>query len=176
MVIGTRLGEAVKRSREIFTRRPSAGLVTAQATAGLTAEGAQTIVRMGAHSLVADAPVAHGGDAAGPTPGDLIRGALAACLAMNYAMHAPRFDVKLYKVDVTVETEIDLGPSVGVPSEQQPGFSAVRHTATLTTDAPEESVRELVAFAERFSPSLDDVRRGLPVEGQLVICRPADSQ
>ncbi len=175
MVIGTRLGEATKRSRELFTTQPSAGLVTAQATARLTSEGAQTIVRMGAHSLVADAPTAAGGDGAGPTPGDLIRGALAACLAMNYAMHAPQFDVKLYKVDVKVETEIDLGPSVGIPSEQQPGFSVVRYTATLTTDAPEESVRELVAFAERFSPSRDDLGRGLPLEGQLVICRPVES-
>ena len=172
MIIGARLAAGTQRAREIFTRRPSAGLVTAQAIACLTGEGAQTTVRMGSHSLGADAPIALGGDGTGPTPGDLVRGALAACLAMNYAMHAPQFGVELHQVEVTAETDIDLGPAVGVPGEQPPGFSGVRFTTMLITDAPEEHVRELAAYAERLSPTLDDLQRALPVAGRLVIRPP----
>lgn len=169
MTVGKRVGAAVQRTRDIFTRRPAAARVTKAAAARLVGDGWRTEVQLGPHTLVLDMPAALGGDAAGSNPGDLIRAALAACLAQNYAMHAPRFAVEIHAVEVAVETDIDLSTAWGVETGQPPGFSAMRHTTTLTTDAPAEQVRALVAYAEVRSPSLDDLRRGLDVTGQLVI-------
>jgi uncharacterized OsmC-like protein len=172
MDLGSSLGEGTERAHRVFERRPAAGLVTARATAELTGERAQTIVKMGLHQLAADAPAPLGGDGDGPTPGDLIRGALATCLAMNYAMHAPGFGVHLSGIEVSVDTEIDLRRSVGLDGDQPVGFSAVRFEATLTTDSPEDQVRELAEYAEQLSPTLDDLARGLPTEGTLTMRRP----
>jgi uncharacterized OsmC-like protein len=124
---------------------------------------------MGAHTLLVDQPSALGGEDAGPNPGDLVRAALAACLAQNYAMHAPSFGVDLQGVQVEVETDIDLRGAWGCDTPAPSGFSAVRYVATLTTNAPAERVRELAAYAESRSPSLDDLRRGLIVRGDLVV-------
>ena len=173
MSVGKLVAAATDRTRAIFTRRPSAARVTKGATARLVGESWRTEVRLGSHTLVVDQPAALGGDDAGPNPGDLVRAALAACLVQNYAMHAHRFDVELQGVEVAVETDIDLGMAWGVETEQPPGFSAVRYTATLTTDAPPEQVRALVAYIEGHSPTLDDFRRALDVSGRLVIHPPA---
>jgi uncharacterized OsmC-like protein len=136
MDLGSSLAEGTKRAHRVFERRPAAGLVTARATAELTSDRAHATVQMGPHQLVADAPAPVGGDGDGPTPGDMIRGALATCLAMNYAMHAPRFGVHLRGIEVSVDTDIDLRRSVGLEGDQPVGFSAVRFEATLTTDSP----------------------------------------
>jgi uncharacterized OsmC-like protein len=167
--VGTHVGEAVLRIREIFTRRPTAARATKSATARLTGDGWRTEVQMGAHTLVVDQPTALGGDDLGPNPGDLVRAALAACLATNYAMHAPRFGVILDGIEVAVETDIDLTAAWGCETEQPPGFTAVRYVTTLTTDSPPERVRDLATFAESRSPSLDDLRRALDTSGTLIV-------
>jgi hypothetical protein len=87
-------------------------------------------------------------------------------------MHAPRFAIALHAVRVDVETDIDLRRTVGMDEAVPTGFTAIRYTATLTTDAPPERVEELIAFVERHSPTLDDLRRGLAVTGALVVRTP----
>ena len=171
MSVGARVGESVMRVRDIFRRRPAAALATKNAIARLTGDGWRTEVQMGAHTLIVDQPAALGGEDLGPNPGDLVRAALAACLATNYAMHAPRFDVVLDAIEVAVESDINLGGAWGCETDQPPGFTAVRYATTLTTDSPPERVRELVAFAESHSPSLDDLRRALDVSGHLIVKR-----
>ena len=171
MAVGTRLAEAAKRAREIFRQRPAARRVNAITSAQLSGDGAATVVRMRGHNVVVDGPPSTGGDDVDPTPGDLICGALGACLTMNYAKHAPTFGVELTEITVNVESDVDLGSSAGLDVDTPPGFSALRFEAMLTTDSPEDRVRELVEFAEPHSPSLDDLTRGLSVEGGLTINR-----
>jgi uncharacterized OsmC-like protein len=169
MPVGQRVGQETARARAIFERRPSAAQAAKAATARVLAEGWQTEVQMGAHRLLVDQPEALGGAETGPSPGDLIRAALAACLAQEYAMQAPRFDVVLHGIEVTVETEIDLRPAWGIETGNPPGFSAMRYSATLTTDAVPERVQALVDYVDGRSPSLDDLRRTLDVRGGLTI-------
>jgi putative redox protein len=173
MAIGTRIVDVTERARVLFTRRPAAARVTKAATARQVGDRWQTEVRVGAHLLVVDQPTVLGGDDAGPNPGDLIRAALAACLAQTYTLHAARFGVVLHGVEVAVETEIDLRAMCGLGMDQTPGFGAVRYTTTLTTDAPVDQVQELVAYVERINPTLDDLRRGLDVTGRLEIRAPS---
>ena len=48
-----------------------------------------------------------------------------------------------------------------------PGWPAVRYTATISSPAPAERVRELVDTADRYSPILDDLRRSVSVTREL---------
>jgi putative redox protein len=169
MAVGTRIGEAVERARAIFARRPATARARKAATARLIGAGWRTEVCAGDHTFMVDQPAALGGDSDGPSPGDLIRGALAACLVQNYAMHAQRFGVALDAVEVTVESNLDLRAAWGLDVEEPPGFLSVRYTSTLTTNAPPERVRTLAEYAEQRSPSLDDLRRAIDVTGRCVI-------
>ena len=58
-------------------------------------------------SLTTDMPPAMGGNASGPNPGWLLRGALASCTATVIAMRAAKLGVVLNTLEVTVESESD---------------------------------------------------------------------
>lgn len=173
MTVGTEVARATERTRAIFTRRPTAARARKTATARLMEGGWRTEVRLGAHTLLVDQPVALGGGDGGPNPGDLMRAALAACLVQNYAMHAARFGVLLHGIAAEVETEIDLRMAWGIEAATPPGFGAVRYTVTVETDAPLEQVEALAAYVTGHSPSVDDLRRALPLEGRTVVQQPS---
>ena len=89
-------------------------------------------------------------------------------------MHAARFGVGLRGIAVEVETEIDLRMAWGIEAPSPPGFGAIRYTATLDTDAPAAPVEALAAYVLVHSPSVDDLRRAVPLEGCTIIRRPVD--
>lgn len=172
MAVGRQIGEDVARTRAVFERRPSVARSTRSATARLVGDGWRTEVQLGGHTLIVDQPAAVGGGDNGPNPGDLVRAALAACLTQNYAMHAARFGVALAAVEVEVESEINLGMAWGVETGEPAGFQTVRYITRITTETPEERVRALVDYVEGHSPSLDDLRRALPITGRLEVSLP----
>ena len=60
------------------------------------------IVRIGPHTLVADEPMADGGDDAGPAPHEWILAALGTCTSMTVKMYAVRKGWPLASVEVSV--------------------------------------------------------------------------
>jgi putative redox protein len=68
-----------------------------------TAQGKhRQTVRIGAHTLVADEPVAAGGDDAGPAPHEWILAGLGACTSITLKMYADRKGWPLQSARVTV--------------------------------------------------------------------------
>jgi putative redox protein len=62
----------------------------------------RTEIVVGGHALVADEPVALGGQGAGPAPYDLLLASLGACTAITLKMYAARKDWPLSALDVDV--------------------------------------------------------------------------
>ncbi len=60
-------------------------------------------VRIGEHTLVADEPVAAGGQDAGPAPHEWLLAGLGVCTSMTLGMYARRKGWPLNDVEVTVE-------------------------------------------------------------------------
>jgi putative redox protein len=65
-----------------------------------SAAGLAQIIQARGHTLVADEPVEAGGSHAGPTPYELLLGALGACTAMTVKMYAARREWPLESVEV----------------------------------------------------------------------------
>ncbi len=65
--------------------------------------GYQTEIRVDQHSLIADEPIALGGTDTGPTPYDLLVGALGACTTMTLRMYADRKKWPLTEVTVRLK-------------------------------------------------------------------------
>ena len=70
-----------------------------------TAEGGRYLheVEAGGHRLTADEPAEAGGTGRGPTPFEMLLGALGACTSMTMRMYAERKGWALRSVEVTLE-------------------------------------------------------------------------
>jgi len=68
-------------------------------------EGTRATVRIRRHEWHADEPLEAGGSDAGPTPGEMMLGALGSCMAITCRLYAERKGWDLQGVDVTLDYE-----------------------------------------------------------------------
>lgn len=107
-----------------------------------------------------------GGDHDLPNPGDLLCGALAACLDSAIRMIADRLGLVLSSLSVEVEAGLDVRGTLLVDREVPIGFQSMRCRVRLE---PEEGtdpalLHKLVAAAEHSCVNLATLRSGVPVE------------
>jgi uncharacterized OsmC-like protein len=145
--------EAIERTSAAISADPArAKAKNAPATARL-AEGLKFEVS-GPHGerLTTDMPPAMGGRAGGPTPGWLLRGALASCTATVIAMRAARLGIALRTLEVTAESDSDNRGVLGLDERVSAGLGPVRTKVKIAGDASQEALRDLVVWADAHSP------------------------
>lgn len=123
-------------------------------------------------TLVSDMPTPIGGTGSAPSPGWLLRAALANCDATVIAMRAAQLGLVLSQLEVTVGSESDDRGLLGVSDAVPPGPLSVRVRVRIAAEgASAEQLRELVHWAEQHSPVSDAVRRAVPVATEIIAGR-----
>ena len=121
-------------------------------------------------AVVSDMPAAVGGEGSAPSPGWLLRAALANCDATLIAMHAARLRIVLSRLEVTVGSESDDRGLLGVDDSVAAGPLSVDVTVRIAAQgASPAQLLELVAWAEQHSPVNDALRRAVPMTTQIVL-------
>jgi uncharacterized OsmC-like protein len=116
-------------------------------------------------AVITDMPTPVGGEGTAPTPGWLIRAALASCAATTIAMRAAELEIALTRLEVTAESETDMRGLLGVGNRVDPGPVCARLRVELAADGVDEQrLEELVRWADSHSPVGDCLRRAVPVE------------
>lgn len=148
-----RIREAMDKVSAAITADPAkARAKNAPATARL-GQGLRCEVT-GPHGekFLTDMPPAMGGEASGPNPGWLLRGALASCTATVIAMRAAKLGISLDMLEVTVESESDNRGILGLDPKVSAGLGAVRTKVRIAGDSDAATLRELVRWADEHSP------------------------
>jgi uncharacterized OsmC-like protein len=115
--------------------------------------------------VFSDMPKGIGGGATAPTPGWLLRAALASCDATVIAMRAAELGVTLTTLEVTVSSTSDNRGLVQIDDAIPAGPLNVRvHVKLGGQDVTKQQLEELVAWTERHSPVGDALSRAVPVE------------
>ena len=118
--------------------------------------------------LVSDMPAPFGGTDSAPSPGWLLRAALANCDATLIAMRAAQLSIVLTRLEVTVGSESDDRGILGVCDSVPPGPLTIRVSVRIAAEgASEVQLRELVRWAEAHSPVNDAVRRAVQVTTEV---------
>ncbi len=121
-------------------------------------------------TLVSDMPKGVGGGASAPSPGWLLRAALANCEVTVIAMRAAQLGVNLRTLEVTIGSTSDDRGLLGMDDAIPAGPLDVEVRVRIAADgAAPEQLHEIVEWAERHSPVGDAIRRAVPTTVEVEI-------
>lgn len=149
----TQIKIAIERSTKALSLKPSLGLGTGISKTKIT-EGLHCEITEGKWKFFADMPEGVGGTGTAPTPGVYGRAAFGSCLAIGYMMRAATMQIQLRSLEVEVQADYNDGALLGT-SDADPGYSEIRYTVTVESDASEDDIMRLLDEADRHSPYLD---------------------
>lgn len=149
----------------------SSDLIQAQATFAAQHDlvgPCEVAVRVGSgHQFTVDEPEALGGSNAAANPVEYALAALGSCQAITYRVWATQLGIKIDRVEIDIDDDIDLRGFFGVDERVRAGFNTVRIQVSL--DGPEDPARyaELAEAVDAHCPVLDLFRNPVPVERTL---------
>jgi uncharacterized OsmC-like protein len=135
--------------KERYKSEPTAAMITLRAH-GHASEGISCKVETGRALVTAGLHPATGGDGALACSGDMLLEALVACAGVTLRAVATAIGVELRDATVTAEGDLDFRGTLGVAKDARVGFSTIRVTFDLDTDAPAEQVATLLKLTERY--------------------------
>ena len=119
-------------------------------------------------TLVSDMPAGVGGAASAPSPGWLMRAALASCDATVIAMRAATEGIALDTLEVTVDGESDDRGLLGMDDDTPAGPLQTRVRVRIGASGVDpERLREIVQWADQHSPVGDATRRAIPTTVEI---------
>src|SRR5204863_2800697 len=143
----------MERASNHLTEHPEAATGSDSAATAVREDGLRFRVEGPWGSLTSDMAESVGGGGSAPTPGWLMRAALAACDATLVAMEAARDGIELTDLAVSVESESDFRGVLGVDPSVQPGPLSMRvEIRVAATNASDDELRAIVERAESRSP------------------------
>ena len=135
--------------KERYKAEPSAAMITLRAE-GHASEGIACKVETGRALVTAGLHPATGGDGTLACSGDMLLEALVACAGVTLRAVATAIGVALRDATVTAEGDLDFRGTLGVAKDARVGFSAIRLTFALETDAASEQIATLLKLTERY--------------------------
>ena len=135
--------------KERYASEPDAALVTLTAT-GTLGEGVSCSVQTARAVAQAGLHPASGGDGSLLCSGDMLLEALAACAGVTLRAVATSMGISVTAGVVRVEGDLDFRGTLGVDRGVPVGFSAIRLSFSLESDADTEQLAKLIELTERY--------------------------
>jgi uncharacterized OsmC-like protein len=146
---GQQLREIQAPLKERYREDPRAGLVTLRAS-GTLGEGVSCSVQTGRALAEAGLHPASGGDGSLLCSGDMLLEALAACAGVTLRAVATSLGIAVEGGTVRAEGDLDFRGTLAVDREAPVGFSSIRLSFELDSDAEEEQMATLLKLTERY--------------------------
>ena len=135
--------------KERYTAEPDAGKVTLSA-AGDLGEGVSCSVQTGRAVAEAGLHPATGGDGSLLCSGDMLLEALVACAGVTLQAVSTSLGIAVESGRVKAEGDLDFRGTLGVSKDAPVGFSAIRLSFELDTEAGDEQLATLEKLTERY--------------------------
>ncbi len=135
--------------KERYKGEPRAAQITLSATGSL-GEGVSCSVQTGRAIAQAGLHPASGGDGSELCSGDMLLEALVACAGVTLRAVATSLGIAVSSGEVRAEGDLDFRGTLGVDRDAPVGFSAIRLSFDLDSDADEEQLATLERLTERY--------------------------
>ncbi len=160
------IAEAVAGATRYLTDHPEEARYRDSVAVARLVEGLRVEVRgADGSSLQTDMPKGIGGTETAPSPGWILRAAIASCVASLIAIRAAVLGVELGSVEVSVDSESDDRGILGMADDVPAGALSTRIAVAITAAGrPANDVEALVQWAVDHCPSSEALRRVVPLE------------
>jgi uncharacterized OsmC-like protein len=135
--------------KERYRSEPDAAQITLSATGSL-GDGVSCSVKTGRATAEAGLHPASGGDGSLLCSGDMLLEALVACAGVTLRAVATSLGIVVASGRVRAEGDLDFRGTLGVDRDAPVGFSSIRLSFDLETDADEEQRATLERLTERY--------------------------
>ena len=149
--------------KERYKTDPTAAVITLKARGSIDNEGIACKVETGRALAVAGLHPATGGSGLELCSGDMLLEALVACAGVTLKSVATAVEVPLKTGNVIAEGDLDFRGTLGVDKAAPVGFTAIRLSFELDTDAPAEQKKKLVELTERYCVVYQTLAKPPPV-------------
>jgi uncharacterized OsmC-like protein len=152
--------------KQRYRDEPAAALVTLQASATLD-EGISCSVQSGRAVAQAGLHPASGGDGSLLCSGDMLLEALVACAGVTLRAVATSLGIAVSSGSIRAEGDLDFRGTLGVERTAPVGFSAIRLSFDLDSDADAEQIAKLLELTERYCVVYQTLAGGLELSTSL---------
>jgi uncharacterized OsmC-like protein len=135
--------------KEKYRMQPETAMLTLKAE-GRAGEGISCKLETGRAVAEAGLHPATGGDGMLVCSGDLLLEALVACAGVTLKAVSTSMGIDLHDAVVRAEGDLDFRGTLGVSREVPVGFSAVRLSFILESEATDEQLNTLLRLTERY--------------------------
>ena len=135
--------------KDKYREQPGTAQVTLRAE-GRIGEGLSCSVETGRALVEAGLHPATGGSGLQACSGDMLLQALVACSGVTLNAVATAMGITLRDARLRVEGDLDFRGTLGVVKDAPVGFTLIRLTISLDTDATPEQIQKLIQLTERY--------------------------
>ncbi len=82
----------------------------------------------------------------------------------NFRLSCTDQGVKIEGIESTLTEVIDAQGTVGLKEDVRNGYEKIKVTFKVTSNAPEEKIKEIIEFAQKRSPVFDIISNPTPVD------------
>ncbi len=153
--------------KDRYRLEPGAARITLNATGELDSASIACKVETGRALAEAGLHPATGGSGLELCSGDMLLEALVACAGVTLKAVATAMGVALRSGRVTAEGDLDFRGTLGVAKDAPVGFTDIRLTFELETDAPQDQLDTLLKLTERYCVVLQTLKRPPTIEARI---------
>lgn len=155
---------AVQRPlKDAYRQDPQRAVVTLRAEGELGEEDVSCSVATGKALAVAGLHPASGGDGSLACSGDMLLQALVACAGVTLRAVATSLEIPVVGGTVRAEGDLDFRGTMAVSKDAPVGFTSVRLSFDLDTDASDDQVAKLISLTERYCVVYQTLAHPVPV-------------
>ena len=159
--------------KDAYREDPQQAVITLRARGELGDEGISCSVDTGRAMAVAGLHPATGGDGSLLCSGDMLLEALVACAGVTLRAVATSLEIAVTGGTVRAEGDLDFRGTLGVAKDAPVGFTAIRLSFELDTDASEEQIATLLRLTERYCVVYQTLAHPVPVAVSADVTRQA---
>ncbi len=152
--------------KDQYREQPQAAMITLNAV-GKIGEGISCKVETGGKLIDAGLHKATGGTGLQACSGDMLLEALVACAGVTLKAVSTAIGVTIKDGTVKAEGDLDFRGTLGVSKEAPVGFTSIRISFNLDTDATEEQMQTLAKLTERYCVVYQTLAKGVGISSDF---------